>query len=65
MAQCFVLFVTTVREAVDDFRRGQRDKEINHRSYKKIVPSGFELVPSYRIKVGDLVYVEKGMSLSN
>lgn len=58
--QCFVLFVTTVREAVDDFRRSQRDKEINNRLYKKLVPSGFELVQSSKIKVGDLILVDKG-----
>ncbi|EFX85164.1 hypothetical protein DAPPUDRAFT_314296 [Daphnia pulex] len=56
---CFVLFVTTVREAIDDFRRAQRDKEINCRLYKKLVPSGFELIPSSKIKVGDLIFVDK------
>jgi len=49
-----------VREAVDDFRRGQRDKEINSRLYKKLVPSGFELIPSWKIKVGDLICVDQG-----
>lgn len=58
-----MLFVTTVREAVDDFRRAQRDKEINSRLYKKLVPSGFELIPSSKIKVGDLIFVNKGMLL--
>jgi phospholipid-translocating ATPase len=56
-----VLFVTTVREAIDDFRRAQRDKEINCRLYKKLVPSGFELIPSSKIKVGDLIFVDKGI----
>lgn len=52
--------MTTVREAVDDFRRAQRDKEINCRLYKKLVASGFELIPSSKIKVGDLIFVDKG-----
>jgi len=55
-----VLFVTTVREAIDDFRRAQRDKEINNRLYKKLVPTGFELIPSWKIKVGDLIFIEQG-----
>ena len=61
LLQSFVLFVTTVREAVDDFRRAQRDKEINNRLYKKLVPSGFELIPSWKIKVGDLIFIEQGI----
>ena len=50
-----MLFVTTVREAIDDIRRAQRDKEINCRLYKKLVPTGFELIPSEKLKVGDLI----------
>ena len=56
--------MTTVREAVDDFRRAQRDKEINCRLYKKLVPSGFDLIPSSKIKVGDLIFVDKGKNES-
>ncbi|KAI9561929.1 hypothetical protein GHT06_012891 [Daphnia sinensis] len=56
---CFVLLVTTIREAIDDFRRAQRDKEINCRLYKKLVSSGFELIPSSKIKVGDLIFIDK------
>lgn len=47
---------------MDDFRRAQRDKEINNRLYKKLVPSGYELIPSSKIKVGDLIFVDKGIS---
>lgn len=57
--QCFVLFVTTVREGIDDYRRGQRDKEVNSRMYMKLTPSGYEPTPSWKIRVGDLVVVEK------
>ena len=54
---CFVLSVTLCREAVDDFRRYKRDKEINNQKYYRLV-KGFstpELVPSSKLKVGDLV----------
>merc|ERR1740128_338595 len=55
----FVLLVTAIREGVDDFRRGQRDKEVNNRLYKKLLPSGYELIPSWKIKVGDLIFVDQ------
>jgi phospholipid-translocating ATPase len=58
--QIFVLTVTLFREAVDDFRRHQRDEEVNSQKYKKIVRTGSnhiteELVASSKLKVGDLV----------
>ncbi|GAB1863273.1 Phospholipid-transporting ATPase [Camponotus japonicus] len=59
---CFVLTVTICREAVDDFRRYKRDKEVNAQKYYRLV-KGFdtpELVPSSKLRVGDLVIVEKG-----
>ncbi|XP_011702092.1 PREDICTED: probable phospholipid-transporting ATPase IIB isoform X1 [Wasmannia auropunctata] len=59
---CFVLTVTIFREAVDDFRRYKRDKEVNAQKYYRLV-KGFdtpELVPSSKLRVGDLVIVEKG-----
>ncbi|XP_030377306.1 probable phospholipid-transporting ATPase IIA isoform X1 [Scaptodrosophila lebanonensis] len=61
----FVLMVTICREAVDDLRRHQRDHEVNSQKYKRLVPpqtghgSGFELVPSSKLKVGDVIVVEK------
>ncbi|XP_043462367.1 probable phospholipid-transporting ATPase IIA isoform X2 [Leptopilina heterotoma] len=58
----FVLMVTVCREAVDDFRRYKRDKEVNNQKYYRLV-KGFntpELVPSSKLRVGDLVIVEKG-----
>lgn len=54
---CFVLTVTIFREAVDDFRRYKRDKEVNAQKYYRLV-KGFdtpELVPSSKLRVGDLV----------
>ncbi|XP_064640226.1 probable phospholipid-transporting ATPase IIB isoform X2 [Lineus longissimus] len=56
---CFVIFVTMVREAVDDFRRFRRDREMNSTKYKKVTRTGVVIVPSSKIKVGDLIFVEK------
>ena len=55
-----MLLVTGIREGVDDFRRGQRDKEVNNRLYKRLHHSGYELIPSRKIKVGDLIFVDQG-----
>ncbi|XP_066990963.2 probable phospholipid-transporting ATPase IIB isoform X3 [Anabrus simplex] len=56
----FVLTVTICREAVDDFRRHQRDKEVNGQRYRRLVRGrDSELVPSSKLRVGDLVIVEK------
>nr|CAD7578716.1 unnamed protein product [Timema californicum] len=56
----FVLTVTIFREAVDDFRRYQRDKEVNSQRYRRLVRGkDSELVPSSKLRVGDLVVVEK------
>ncbi|XP_063989984.1 probable phospholipid-transporting ATPase IIA isoform X1 [Diachasmimorpha longicaudata] len=59
---CFVLAVTVCREAVDDFRRYKRDKEVNGQKYKRLVRGSDtpELVPSSKLKVGDMIIVEKG-----
>ncbi|KAK2580739.1 hypothetical protein KPH14_011366 [Odynerus spinipes] len=59
---CFVLTVTICREAVDDFRRYKRDKEVNAQRYQRLVKGldAPELVPSSKLRVGDLVIVEKG-----
>jgi len=61
---CFVLIVTICREAVDDFRRHQRDQEVNSQKYKRLIRSrdglvATELVPASKLKVGDLIIVEK------
>jgi phospholipid-translocating ATPase len=57
----FVLTVTIFREAVDDIRRHQRDKEVNSQKYRHLVRGRDtpELVPSSKLRVGDLVIVEK------
>ncbi|XP_014680758.1 PREDICTED: probable phospholipid-transporting ATPase IIB [Priapulus caudatus] len=55
----FVLAVTMIREALDDFRRYRRDKEANSQLYSKLTHAGIQRVPSSAIRVGDLVFVEK------
>lgn len=40
VAQGFVLAVTMVREAVDEVRRYQRDKEMNSQLYSKLTVRG-------------------------
>jgi phospholipid-translocating ATPase len=57
--QTFVLTVTIFREAVDDIRRYQRDKEVNSQKYRRMVRGRdtSELVPSSKLHVGDLVSV--------
>jgi len=48
-----------IREAYDDFNRFLRDREINQQKYKKLTRRGVVDVESARIKVGDLIVVEK------
>lgn len=66
---CFVLTVTLVREAIDDFRRYRRDKEVNRQLYDRVVletpPDGYrpfvtEEVPASELRVGDIVMLHKG-----
>ena len=42
------------------FFRYQRDKEVNSSRFAKLTPRGPVSVSSAELKVGDLVYVEKG-----
>jgi hypothetical protein len=53
------LTVTIFREAVDDIRRHQRDKEVNSQKYRRLVRGKDtpELIPSSKLRVGDLVSV--------
>ncbi|XP_029084365.1 probable phospholipid-transporting ATPase IIB isoform X4 [Monodon monoceros] len=57
--QGFVLAVTIMREAIDEFRRFQRDKEVNSQLYSKLTVRGKVQVKSSDIQVGDLIIVEK------
>ena len=55
-----VLAVTMIREAIDDFRRFQRDREVNAKRYDRLTSRGKVSVASSDLKVGDIIYVEKG-----
>ncbi|XP_044282416.1 probable phospholipid-transporting ATPase IIB isoform X5 [Varanus komodoensis] len=59
----FVLAVTVLREAVDEFRRYQRDKEMNSQLYSKLTIRGKVQVKSSDIQVGDLIIVEKNQRI--
>jgi len=57
----FVIFVTMVREAIDDFKRWQRDREVNQSRYARLTDRGLVSVSSANLKVGDIIVVEKGV----
>nr|XP_054100316.1 probable phospholipid-transporting ATPase IIB isoform X8 [Callithrix jacchus] len=59
----FVLAVTMMREAIDEFRRFQRDKEVNSQLYSKLTVRGKVQVKSSDIQVGDLIIVEKNQRI--
>uniref|UniRef100_A0A8C6WSZ2 Phospholipid-transporting ATPase n=1 Tax=Neogobius melanostomus TaxID=47308 RepID=A0A8C6WSZ2_9GOBI len=54
-----VLFITILREAVDEIRCYFRDKEVNSQIYSKLSTRGTVKVKSSGIQVGDLIIVEK------
>ena len=54
-----VISITMCREAYDDLMRWRRDREVNKSLYKRLTPAGIVNVTSEKIKVGDLIYVEK------
>ncbi|XP_073878735.1 probable phospholipid-transporting ATPase IIB isoform X19 [Macaca fascicularis] len=51
------------REAIDEFRRFQRDKEVNSQLYSKLTVRGKVQVKSSDIQVGDLIIVEKNQRI--
>uniref|UniRef100_A0A8C5MGS7 Phospholipid-transporting ATPase n=1 Tax=Leptobrachium leishanense TaxID=445787 RepID=A0A8C5MGS7_9ANUR len=59
----FVLAVTMVREAADEYRRFKRDKEMNSQLYSKLTVRGKVQVKSSDIQVGDLIIVEKNQRI--
>lgn len=50
-----VLIITIIKEAADDFKRYQRDKEANSQIYKKVTDKGIKEITSAEIQVGDLI----------
>ncbi|CAD5208340.1 unnamed protein product [Bursaphelenchus xylophilus] len=55
----FVLTITLIREAFDDFVRFLRDRELNSEKYEKLTKDGRIEVESADIEVGDLIVIEK------
>ncbi|KAG0953609.1 hypothetical protein G6F29_002070 [Rhizopus arrhizus] len=56
---CFVLTITVSKEALDDYQRYKRDKEANSQLYCRLTSTGNQNIPSSKIRVGDLLYVNK------
>ena len=55
----FVIAVTMLREAYDDFKRFRRDKELNSQLYKILTYDGIKMVPSSQLRVSDVIIIEK------
>ena len=53
----FVLTVTMLKEAYDDFKRYRTDRETNSQRYSKLTPRGTVTIPSSEIRVGDVIVV--------
>eukprot|EP00762_Andalucia_godoyi_P000403 ANDGO_03252.mRNA.1 Phospholipid-transporting ATPase 3 len=56
----FVLSVTAVKEAVEDYRRAQMDAQVNARSVQVLRGSELETIEWKDLAVGDIVMVRKG-----
>ncbi|GES79650.1 aminophospholipid-transporting P-type ATPase [Rhizophagus clarus] len=56
---CFVIIVTMGKEAYDDWKRYKRDQENNSQKYQIMTRNGIKLVPSSKIRVGDLIIINK------
>ncbi len=59
-----MISVTLIREAVDDFKRYLRDKELNSQLYKIMTIEGIKMVPSSSLKVSDVIVIEKVCGIS-
>ena len=55
-----IFSVSALKDAVDDWRRYQADREANRRKVVKLTRLGHETVSSESLQVGDVVYVEEG-----
>lgn len=55
-----IFLITVLREAIDNYNRYLRDKEINMAKYKKLANKKLVNIESEMIKVGDVIYIEKG-----
>lgn len=54
-----VLMFSLFKEIVEDYKRYQRDIVTNSQLYSKLTDKGFVRLPSSKIKVGDLILLEK------
>lgn len=50
-----VLAITILKEAVDDFKRYQRDKETNNQEFTKVSEEGLIKITAAEIEVGDIL----------
>ncbi|KAM0681587.1 putative aminophospholipid-translocase [Glugoides intestinalis] len=56
-----IFLINVLREAIDNYSRYLRDKEINMACYKKLKKGNmFTMIESQKIKVGDIILIEKG-----
>lgn len=56
----FVLLITLIKEAVDDFRRFRRDQDLNNKEYEFLTREGnWQMKRSHSIEVGDIIKVKK------
>lgn len=58
----FVLVLTMIKEAYDDWHRYQRDKVLNYKKYHKIDKGTGRIIEDYskNLKVGDILYINSG-----
>ncbi len=59
----FVLFITMLKEAFDDFQRHRRDKEMNQKEHEILTNNGFKKISSAQLKVGQIVKVHQNERL--
>ncbi|XP_020907982.1 probable phospholipid-transporting ATPase IF isoform X2 [Exaiptasia diaphana] len=55
---CFVITVTAIKQAYEDYLRHKVDNEVNNRPCRVVINGKVEDVPSKSIKVGDIVRVK-------
>ncbi|KAJ1960616.1 putative aminophospholipid-translocase [Dipsacomyces acuminosporus] len=55
----FVLLVTMAKEWHDDHARKKRDNEANSQKYVRLTADGRKVISSAKIRVGDLIVIEK------
>jgi phospholipid-translocating ATPase len=59
----FVLITTIAKEGYDDFLRYKRDQEANSQKYSRLSAEGAFDVPSSRLRVGDIIKIEKNQKV--